>query len=325
MSEPTQSIDEFGEIDRLFRPLAHGAPGAFDLKDDAAIVPARAGHDLVVTKDAIVESVHFPLGEAPDLVARKLVRVNLSDLAAKAAEPFAAFLAVSWPTHFTVRDRERFVMGLASDLEAFGVDLMGGDTTTTPGPFTCSLTAMGWTPAGRMVRRGGARPGDKVLVSGAIGDATLGLAAVQGEISDPEGRLVHRYRFPEPRLDLRATLRRHATAAADVSDGLIADARHIAEASGVGLMLDLDQIPLSGAAATWLERQDDVAAGLLRLASGGDDYEVVCTMPSGVTRPRGFTVIGEVREAPGLEVRAAGRVLDPGAGGWTHRGMPHAG
>lgn len=318
MSEPLKGLDEFGEIARLFQPLTRGAPGAFELKDDAAVLPQKVGHEVVVTKDAIVETVHFPEGEAPDLVARKLVRVNLSDLAAKGAEPFAAFLAVSWPTHFTTRDRERFVLGLASDLEAYNVDLLGGDTASTPGPFTCSLTAMGWVPAGRMIRRGGARPGDRVLVSGAIGDATLGLAAVQGEIADPEGRLVHRYRFPEPRLDLRATLRRHATAAADVSDGLIADARHIAEASGVGLMLDLDQLPLSGAAATWLERQDDVAAALLRLASGGDDYEIVCTMPSGATRPRGFTVIGEVREAPGLEVHAAGRVIDPGAGGWTH-------
>lgn len=318
MSEPLKGLDEFGEIARLFQPLTRGAPGAFELKDDAAVLPQKVGHEVVVTKDAIVETVHFPEGEAPDLVARKLVRVNLSDLAAKGAEPFAAFLAVSWPTHFTTRDRERFVLGLASDLEAYNVDLLGGDTTSTPGPFTCSLTAMGWVPAGRMIRRGGARPGDRVLVSGAIGDATLGLAAVQGEIADPEGRLVHRYRFPEPRLDLRATLRRHATAAADVSDGLIADARHIAEASGVGLMLDLDQLPLSGAAATWLERQEDVAAALLRLASGGDDYEIVCTMPSGATRPRGFTVIGEVREEPGLEVHAAGRVIDPGAGGWTH-------
>ena len=318
MSEPPRSLDEFGEIARLFLPLARGAPGAFELKDDAAVIPQRAGHDIVVTKDAIVESVHFPTGEAPDLVARKLVRVNLSDLAAKAAEPFAAFLAVSWPAHYTLRDRERFVLGLASDLEAFDVDLLGGDRTATPGPFTCCLTAMGWVPAGRMIRRAGARPGDRVLVSGAIGDATLGLAAIQGEVSDPDGRLVHRYRFPEPRLDLRATLRRHATAAADVSDGLIADARHIAEASGVGLMLDLDQIPLSGAAATWLERQEDVASSLLRLAAGGDDYEIVCTMPSGATRPRGFTVIGEVRETPDLEVRAAGRIVDPGAGGWTH-------
>lgn len=318
MSGLPDRLDEFGEIERLFRPLTRGAPGAFDLMDDAAVIPQRPGYDLVVTKDAIVEGVHFPSGEAPDLVARKLVRVNVSDLAAKAAEPFAAFLAVAWPTGFAQRDRERFAMGLASDLEAFGLDLMGGDTVKTPGPFTCTLTAMGWVPAGRMVRRAGARPGDKLLVSGAIGDATLGLAAIKGEINDPDGRLTHRYRIPEPRVDLRETLRRHATAAADVSDGLIADARHIAEASGVGLTIDLDRIPLSGAAATWLEGQADVAASLLRLGTGGDDYEVVCTMASGVRKPAGFTVIGEVREGEGVEVLAAGRPVDPGSGGWRH-------
>ncbi|ODT85232.1 thiamine-phosphate kinase [Phenylobacterium sp. SCN 70-31] len=314
----TNPLDEFGEIARLFRPLTRGAPGAFDLMDDAAMMPQRPGHDLIVTTDAIVEGVHFPAGEAPDMIARKLVRVNVSDLAAKAAEPFAAFLTVSWPGGYEARDRARFALGLAADLEVFGMSLYGGDTTATPGPFTCSLTAMGWTPAGRMVRRGGARPGDRLLVSGAIGDATLGLAAVMGEIEDADGRLAHRYRMPEPRLDVRNALRRHATAAADVSDGLIADARHIAEASGVGLCIDLDQLPLSGAAATWLEDQSDPAAALVRLATGGDDYEIVCTMPSGSTRPRGFTVIGEVREAPGLEVRAAGRAVDPGAGGWRH-------
>lgn len=312
-------LDEFGEIARLFRPLTRGAPGAFDLMDDAAVVPQRPGFDLVITKDAIVEGVHFPEGEAPDLVARKLVRVNLSDLAAKAAEPFGAFLAVAWPKGFTDRDRERFVMGLGSDLEAFDVSLLGGDTVSTPGPFTCSLTALGWVPAGRMVRRAGARPGDKLLVSGTIGDSVLGLAAVKGEIQDPDGRLAYRYRIPEPRLDLRETLRRHATSAADVSDGLIADARHIAAASGVGLLIDLDRIPLSGAAATWLEGQADVGASLLRLGTGGDDYEVVCTMASGVRKPAGFTVIGEVREGEGVEVRAAGQVVDPGDGGWRHR------
>jgi thiamine-monophosphate kinase len=315
---PPKGLDEFGEIDRLFRPLTRGAPGAFELRDDAAVIPQRPGFDLVVTKDAIVEGVHFPEGEAPELVARKLVRVNVSDLAAKAAEPFAAFLAVAWPQGFAGRDRELFAMGLAADLEAFGIDLLGGDTVSTSGPFTCTLTAMGWVPAGRMVRRAGARPGDKLLVSGTIGDATLGLAAVKGQIEDADGRLAYRYRMPEPRVDLRETLRRHATAAADVSDGLVADARHIAEASGVGLLIDLDRLPLSGAAATWLERQADVGASLLRLGTGGDDYEVVCTMASGVRKPPGFTVIGEVREGEGVEVRAAGRVLDPGAGGWRH-------
>jgi thiamine-monophosphate kinase len=313
-----EKLDEFGEIARLFRPLTRGAPGAFDLMDDAAVVPQRPGHDLVVTKDAIVEGVHFPVGEAPDLVARKLVRVNLSDLAAKGAEPFGCFLGVSWPSAYRLEDRRRFAMGLAADLETFDLSLLGGDTTRTPGPFTATLTALGWVPEGAMVRRAGARPGDQVLVSGTIGDATLGLAAVQGWTADPEGLLAYRYRLPEPRLDLRGPLRRLATAAADVSDGLIADARHIAEASGVRLELDLDRLPLSAAAATWLEGQEDIAAGLLRLASGGDDYEIVCTMPAEVKKPPGLAVVGHVAAGEGIEVKVQGRRLDPGAGGWTH-------
>lgn len=310
--------DEFGEIERLFRPLTHGAAGAFDLLDDAAILPRRPAHDLVVTKDAIVEGVHFPAGEAPDLVARKLLRVNLSDLAAKAAEPFACFLAVCWPEGFGPRDRERFAKGLAADLETFRLDLLGGDTTTTPGPFTASLTAMGWVPEERMVRRAGAQAGDQVLVSGAIGDGVLGLAAVRGEIDDPEGDLAFRYRLPTPRLDLRSPLRRLATAAVDVSDGLVADARHIARASGVRLTLDLERIPLSRGAATWLEAQPDPTAALLRLATGGDDYEVVCTVPAGIVKPAGFTVIGEVSAGEGVAVRMSGRAVDPGHGGWRH-------
>jgi thiamine-monophosphate kinase len=310
--------DEFGEIERLFRPLTRGDPGAFDLLDDAAVIPSRPGYDLVVTKDAIVEGVHFPEGEAPELVARKALRVNLSDLAAKAAEPFACFLAVAWPSRLDARDRERFAMGLASDLEAYDLSLMGGDTVVTPGPFTVSITAMGWTPHGTMVRRAGARPGDQVLVSGTIGDGALGLLAVRREIPDPNGRLTYRYRLPDPRVDLREDLRRVATAAADVSDGLIADAGHIARASGVRLEIDLDALPLSGAAASWLERQTEPRAALLRLATGGDDYEVVCTAPADAARPVGMTCIGRVSEGEGVTVRLAGELVDPGPGGWRH-------
>lgn len=310
--------DEFEEIERLFRPLTRGSPGAFDLLDDAAVVPSRPGYDLVVTKDAVVEGVHFLRNEAPDLVARKLLRVNLSDLAAKAAEPFACLLAVAWPGGFDVRQRERFAMGLAADLESYDVHLLGGDTVVTEGPFTASLTAMGWVPHGRMVRRAGARPGDKLLVSGTIGDGALGLAAAQGAIPDADGFLAFRYRLPQPRLDLRNELRAWATSAADVSDGLVADAAHIAKASGVGLIVDLDQLPLSGAAATWLEQQADPQDALIRLGTGGDDYEVVCTIRPDQPKPAGFAVIGEVTEGDAVEVRAAGRLVDVGQGGWRH-------
>jgi len=308
--------DEFSEIARLFRPLTGGAPGAFDLLDDAAVVPQRPGFDLVVTKDAIVEGVHFPVGEAPDLVARKLVRVNLSDLAAKAAEPFAGFLAVAWPTTYGPAERAAFAAGLGQDLQAFGVALLGGDTVSTPGPFTASLTALGWVPQGRMVRRAGARPGDLVAVSGAVGDGTLGLAAVRGEVADPDGWLAARFRLPTPRLELRVALLSHATAAADVSDGLVADAGHIAEASGCGLRLDLEAMPLSAPARRWLDTQPERAAGLVRLATGGDDYEVVCALSG--TVPPGFTVCGAIVSGADIEVRLEGRRIEVARGGWRH-------
>src|SRR5689334_5497467 len=276
MSGPAMAgPDEFSEIARLFRPLTGGAPGAFDLLDDAAVVPQRPGFDLVVTTDAMVEGVHFLPGEDPALVARKLVRVNLSDLAAKAAEPFGAFLTVCWSPAYGPDERAAFAHGLGADLRAFGVALMGGDTSRTPGPLTVNLTALGWAPEGRMVRRAGAQAGDVVAVSGTIGDGVLGLAAARGETADPDGYLAGRLRLPTPRLDLREALRRHAKAAADVSDGLVADAGHIATASGVALELDLDRMPLSPAARAWLDAQPDRAAALVRLATGGDDYEVV--------------------------------------------------
>lgn len=308
---------EFDDIARLFRPLTGGAAGAFDLLDDAAVIASRPGFDLVVTKDAVVAGTHFLHDDDPALVARKLLRVNLSDLAAKAAEPFAAFLAVAWPVDFGPDRRAAFAAGLGEDLEAFGVALMGGDTVSTPGPLTASLTALGWVPAGGMLRRGGAQIGDQLLVSGTIGDGVLGLAAARGELADPDGWLAGRYRLPTPRLDLREALRTYATAAADVSDGLVADARHIAEASGVGLDIDLDWLPLSAPARGWLEAQADRRAGLLRLATGGDDYEIVCMAGAGEAPP-GFTAIGQAVAGPEVRVHVAGWMIDPGEGGWRH-------
>jgi thiamine-monophosphate kinase len=309
--------DEFGQIARLYRPLTRGAPEAFDLLDDAAAIPSRAGYDLVVTKDAMVEGVHFLPGEAPDVVARRLLRVNLSDLAAKGAEPYGYFLATAWSADFDWPARQGFADGLAQDGDAYGLVLLGGDTVATPGPLTVSLTMMGWVPTGRMIRRGGARPGDLLMVSGAIGDGWLGLAAARGEIADPDGYLTTRFRLPTPRLDLRDALRAHASAAADVSDGLIADAGHIGRASGVGLRLDLEALPLSPAARSWLATQPGRRAALTLLAAGGDDYEVVCTGGEAIA---GFTVIGEVTAGEGIDVVYRGAVVDAGAGGggWRH-------
>lgn len=315
---PGETPDEFEQIARLYRPLTRGAPEALDLLDDAAVIPQRPGFDLVVTKDAIVEGVHFPVGESPDLVARKLLRVNLSDLAAKGAEPWGYFLSVSWPPGADWTARQAFARGLAADGAAFDLRLLGGDTTSTPGPLSASATLLGWVPAGGMVKRSGARPGDRLLASGPIGDGWLGLKAVRGEADDPAGRLAGRYRLPVPRLDLREALRAHASAAADVSDGLIADAGHIGRASGLGVRLRLEDVPLSAEAQAWLAGQADRAAALLALASGGDDYEIVCAAAPDAAARLGLTVVGEVVEGRGVEVLLDGRSLPAGAGGWRH-------
>ena len=323
--------DEFETIARLLRPLAT-APEALGLADDAAAIPSRPGFDLVVSKDAMVAGVHFLDGDPLDLVARKLIRTNLSDLAAKAAEPYGYFLAVAWPAGSGWPERERFAAGLKADQDLYGLTLLGGDTVSTPGPLTLSLTILGWTPSGAMIRRSGARPGEKVLVSGTIGDGWLGLGAARGELegvlpSAAAEWLAGRYRLPEPRLELRDALRARAGAAADVSDGLIADAGHIAEASGVRLRLDLERLPVSEPARVWLQRQPDRAGALAALAVGGDDYEIVLTCAPAHVAPLiaeaeaaglALTEIGEAVEGQGVSVEHGGRELEIARTGWRH-------
>lgn len=322
---------EFDAIARLFRPLTFGAPEARGLMDDAAILQNRPGCELVVTQDAIVEGVHFLASDPPDTVGRKLLRTNLSDLAAKAVEPYAAFLTVAWPAAWGTRTRESFAEGLGEDLHQFGCALMGGDTVRTSGPFVASMTLMGWAPQGTTVERGGARPGDVLLVSGVIGDGVLGLEAARGGLlelgAESAAYLVERYRLPQPRLALRAALRSHAAAAADVSDGLLADAGHIGEASGCGVEVALEALQLSSAATAWLGRQSDPIAARLKLATGGDDYEVVCAV-----RPEeadaliaaaardGVVLcsVGRVSAEAGVRASFLGQPAKVSAVGWNH-------
>ena len=259
--------------------------------------------------------VHFLPDDPPDLVARKLLRVNLSDLAAKGAEPYGYFLAVAWPNGAGRAARRRFAEGLRRDQAEFGLALMGGDTVSTPGPLTASVTVLGWVPTGSMIRRDGARAGDLVLVSGTIGDGGLGLRAVQGGVTglvdNDLAWLADRYRSPQPRLGLGEVLRGFARASADVSDGLIADAGRIATASGLGLRIDLARLPVSPAAGRWLVGRPDRIAALRDLATAGDDYEIVCAVAPEqaaafriATQAIGlrFTEIGALTEAPGVRV-----------------------
>jgi thiamine-monophosphate kinase len=314
-------MDEFEAIRRWFRPLTGGAPEAADLLDDAAFVRLGGQEELVITVDAMVEGVHFLPDDPPDLVARKLLRVNLSDLAAKAARPFGYLLSVAWPQAWDDQAREAFARGLAEDQALYGINLLGGDTVSTPGPMTASVTALGKVEWSRSVRRSRARAGNAVHVSGTIGDGWLGLQAARGELDAPEADLAYladRYRLPQPRLDLRPALLEQATACADVSDGLVADAGRIAEASGVGIALDLDAVPLSPAATAWLARQPDRTEALVQLATGGDDYELLVTAYAGFAGATPATRIGSVLEGEGVKVACGGREVPIGRPGWRH-------
>jgi thiamine-monophosphate kinase len=323
MSEPT---DEFAWIDSL-RPLTLGDPRALDLADDAAAIPGRPGFDLIVSKDAMVSGVHTLADEAPDIVARRLLRTSLSDLAAKAAEPFGYLLMTAWPHELDGAWRAAFARGLAADGVLFKISLLGGDTVSTPGPLTLSATVLGWAPEGRAVKRSTARSGDLLMVCGVIGDGWLGLKAARSEIDDPGGALAARYRLPTPLLCLREALLTHARAAADVSDGLLADSDNIARASGLGLTIDLEDIPLSPEAQAWRAASGGQAGDLLALASGGDDYALVCAVDprkaarfTAAVRSAGVQVapVGRFRIDPGIEVLFHDEPVAARRLGWRH-------
>jgi thiamine-monophosphate kinase len=268
-------------ISSYFRPIATD-PGAFNLGDDAAVLKAL-GDDIVVTTDAIVEGVHFLPDDPPDSIARKALRVNLSDLAAKGASPAGFVLTLALRTADDAWLKP-FARGLGEDAAHFGCPLLGGDTVSTPGPLMISITAFGRVSPGKMVHRSGAKPGDRVVVTGTIGDAALGLAILKGgaaaaDLTDDAAAkqmLVERYRIPQPRTALAMAVRDLAHAAMDVSDGLAGDLAKLCGASGVSAAIDAPSIPLSAAAATLLARG---TVGIEAIVSGGDDYEILCAIP----------------------------------------------
>ncbi len=283
---------EFGEfevIETCFRPLA-GA-GAFDLTDDAAMLAPPPGHDLVLTADAIACGVHFFADDPPDLIARKALRVNLSDLAAKGATPLCYLLAAAFPAPFDKTWIAAFASGLAADQAEFGISLSGGDTIRvaagSSGP-TISITAIGAVPTGTMVRRAGGQPGDHLFVTGEIGGAAAGLACLLGEtslIGDLSGAeravAIERYHLPRPRCGLANTVRAHASAAIDISDGLVGDCDKLAVASGCSATIDANTVPLHGALSGNGASADIVAAAI----TGGDDFEILAAIPPGQIAP----------------------------------------
>jgi thiamine-monophosphate kinase len=320
---------EFETIRKLLAPLAH-PEWARGLVDDVAVVPSRPGYDLVLTKDAIIEGVHFLAADPLDTVAQKLLRVNLSDLAAKGVEPFGYLLACHWSERCGWPEREAFAEGLARDQKTFGISLLGGDTVVTPGPASFSVTLLGWAKAGRVVGRDGARPGDAVFVTGRIGDGWLGLKAAQGALSLGQERidaLAEHYRRPVPQTVFSDVVRDMATASLDVSDGLVADIGHIAEASKVGIEIDLELTPVSLAGQAWLETRADPQAAFEQLATGGDDYEIAFTAAAcdeaalrreAERRHIRLTKVGRVVAGAGVAVRYQGGLVEIRKAGWIH-------
>lgn len=303
---------EFELIASLYAPLSAAAPGAFDLRNDAALLALGAGEQSVVTVDAMVEGLHYLPDDPPDGVARKLLRVNLSDLAAMGAAARGYLLVTSLGPAIDDAWLEAFVAGLRQDQEIFGVTLLGGDTTRTPGPTTLSLTAFGAVPAGRCLERSTLKAGDRLYVSGTIGDGALGLKALRDELPElaeaERAFLADRYRLPQPRLALGQALLELASACLDVSDGLVADAAHLAEESALDIELETAAVPLSPAARRVLEARPDLLGDVL---TGGDDYELLFGVG-----PAREEAVAALAVRLGLPLTPVGRALAPqGPGG----------
>jgi len=296
-------------IARFFRPLA-SHPGALSLTDDTAIFTPPEGYDLILTTDAVIAGVHVLPDETPDAIARKALRVNLSDLAAKGATPSGFLLSLALPRETGEDWLTAFCTGLKADSESFACPLIGGDTDRTSGPLMVTIFALGILPRGTMVKRSGAQPDDHVLVSGSIGDAALGLMlrrdpalAAHWTLNDSErDHLLGRYRLPQPRTALADALRAHASAAIDVSDGFVGDLAKLLRVSGMSAEVELARVPLSSAA-----RKALAADGSLRetIFGGGDDYEIVCTVADSK-----LDAIRAAAQQAGIEVAVVGRARE---------------
>jgi thiamine-monophosphate kinase len=323
------ALGEFGRIAEFFAPLAASMPGAAGLTDDVATVPIPAGRTLIAKTDTIVDTVHLIGDEPADLVARKALRVNLSDLAAKGAVPLGYLLSLSLPE--TIGDAwvERFAQGLAEDQAEFGLGLLGGDSDRTTGPFVVTVAMLGTVASAAIPRRGDARAGDDIYVSGTIGDGALGLLAARGRLSglpaDARAFLVDRYRLPQPRLKAGQALHGIVHAAMDISDGLVGDLGHICAHSGLAASVRWQNVPLSPAARQALAGEPALRENVL---GGGDDYELLFTAAPddgprllAIARAVGLplTRIGTMQAGEGVRVLdAQGRDVTPKAGGWTH-------
>jgi thiamine-monophosphate kinase len=307
MAEKSSTSGEDDLIARYFKPLATH-PGAFGLIDDAAAVAPPPGCDLVLKTDAIIGGVHFFADDPPRTIAQKALRVNLSDLAAKGAAPFGCLLSIGLPSGIPESWLEDFAAGLGHDVEHFKCPLFGGDTVRSPDAVMVSVTVIGAVPHGKMVKRAGAKPGDRVVVTGTIGDAAMGLllrkdaerARQWGLDKKSVDELIQRYLVPQPRSALAEVLREFATAGMDVSDGMAGDLGKLCRASDVSADIDVGKIPLSAPAQAALKADAAIIGTIL---TNGDDYEVLATIPAS----RADDFIGAARQL-GIPVADIGMV-----------------
>ncbi|MDQ2083693.1 thiamine-phosphate kinase [Xanthobacteraceae bacterium Astr-EGSB] len=301
-------------IARHFKPLAT-APGAFGLVDDAAVITPPAGHDLVLKADAIVGGTHFFPDDPPGAIARKALRVNLSDLAAKGATPLGHLLSLALPAGIDDDWLAQFAAGLGDDAERHGCPLYGGDTVRSPGPVMVAVSVFGAVPHGRMLMRAGARAGDLVVVTGTIGDAALGLRLRQDAdagrswrlTAEERAHLLDRYLLPRPRNAVALALREHAAGGMDVSDGLAGDLGKMCRASGVTAEVDVAAVPLSAAARKAIAADSGLVEPAL---TGGDDFEVLASVAEAQWEP-----LLQAAQAVGVQVAIIGRFRAAGEEG----------
>ncbi len=306
-AEPSRS-GEFDLIARFFAPLA--GEEAFDLRDDAALLKCRPGHDLVMTQDAIFQGVHFFDDEPLDFVGRRALRVNVSDLVAKGATPLTYSLALGVPDWMTDEHFEALAQGLQEDQNHYAITLSGGDTYRTDGKLALAVTMIGELKQGRYVSRLGAKADDLVAVSGTIGDAALGLNLRQhkARIDDDIDRqwLVNRQQLPSPPNGLQSVINDFATASMDVSDGLVGDLGKLCRASGVGAELEEADIPQSPQAMAFLNQHPDKQRLDLRkeMLTGGDDYQVLFTVS-----PKQWEECRKAAEDKSISTTIIGKIL----------------
>ena len=303
MEKPNTLLNEFELVKRHLEPLVLDREAAASLKDDCAVFGISSGHEVAISVDTLIADIHFFKNDPPKQIAQKVLRVNLSDLASSGAEPKFYFLAMSLPSTIGMDWIEQFCLGLGADQTKFGISLLGGDTTSTPGPLSLTVTVIGEVPKGKAIRRGGAIEDEDVYLTGVIGDAALALSLIKTKGLDSVSKnfpvLLERYRLPQPRTVLAPDLRQIASACIDISDGLAADLEHICKTSGIAADIKISLLPISDAARVLIKEDKKKWETII---SGGDDFELLFT-----AQPKFSSVIKRLSKEKNIQINCIGK------------------